>query len=196
MAALADVDDVEALLGDTVDQSRVAAMLAQASARFRTEARCEFTQATNTKILRVLGGEVDLPDRPVVTVDSVASLADDGSESTQITGWVFDGIHTVHVGDQTCVINASRVGAPETVSVQWDSGYSAIPEDVRWAVAAMVVRAIGTPAPEGVTSEQVGAYSYRAGGYTASGALSMSRDEVTVARKYRPRSATMRTAWT
>jgi hypothetical protein len=186
---LASADDVAALLGilsEGLDDDQVAAMLAQASARFRAEAQCDFTETDTTLILRVVGGRVDLPKRPVLEVSAVASVGTDGTESDAIAGWTFDGIHTIRVGDQSWVINATAYQT-ETVSVTWSHGFTDVPEDVRWAVAQMTARAISSPAPApGVSGETIGAYSYRTGGTGESGAQGMTADERAIAHRYRP----------
>lgn len=193
MAALASVDDVADLLGLTsegVDADQATAMLAQASARFRAEAWCDFEETETTLTLRVIGQRVDLPKRPVVSVDSVANIDTDGTVGSAMTDWSFDGIHTIRLGDQSVVINATTYET-ETVSVTWTHGFAAVPEDVRWSVAQMVARAISSPSPAAVTGETIGAYSYRTGSYSASAALGMTPDERAVAHRYRPRTSTM-----
>lgn len=194
MTDLASVDDVADLLGlDSVglNSSQAAAMLAQASAKFRAEALCDFTAETSTAVLRVTGATVSLPKRPVTEVTSVNAVNSDGTSGASLVGWLFDGISTISVDDQAWVINGPNLSHTDTVEVTWDHGFAAVPEDVRWAVASMAARAISSPAPAGVTGETIGAYSYRTGLGTASFAASMTPDEVKIAHRYRPHISTM-----
>lgn len=194
MAALASVDDVADLLGLTsegVDADQATAMLAQASAAFRAEAWCDFEETETTLTLRVIGQRVDLPKRPVISVDSVANIDTDGTVGSVMTDWSFDGIHTIRLGDQSVVINATTYAA-ETVSVTWTHGFATVPEDVRWSVAQMVARAISSPTATGVTQESIGAYSYSVNGaVSVAGAAFLSSEARSVAHRYRPRYSTL-----
>lgn len=194
MAALATVDDVAALLGvlsEGLDETQADAMLDQASAAFRREAATDFESTQSTLILRVLGERVELPRRPVISVDDVKSVDDDGTTGSSMGGWSFDGIHTIRLGDIAWVINATTYST-ETVEVTWTHGHATVPEDVRWTVAQMTARAISSPAPSpGVAGEQIGSYSYRVGGTSAAGAAGMTDDERAVARRYRAMTSTV-----
>lgn len=190
MQTLATVDDVLSL-GVEADEQVVAAMLAKASARFRSEAQHDITVTERTEVLRPEGGRVRLHRVPVVSIDTVNAVARDGSVGVAFAAWTFDGSDTVDLrGIGGVVFNATY---PTTcnVWVTWSYGFAVVPEDVRWAVASMVERALSGPAPA-LTGETIGDYSWRGGSYTASGALSMSADELAVARAYRPRRSTVR----
>lgn len=188
MTLLASVADVTAL-GVVAEESAITAALTKASARFRSEAQNTITPTSFDVVLRQFGGQVRLPRTPVVSVTEVRLLNLDGSDGPAVVGYYFDGIDTVTVQDEWPVINGPGVVTP-TVRVQWTAGFTTVPEDVRWAVASMVERALTTPS-SGVTGETIGDYTWRGGGYTASGAFSMSKDEMATAHKYRPRSSTM-----
>lgn len=191
LASVQDVADLLALDSAGLEPAQAAAALAQASARFRAEAECDFDDDDTTLILRVDGQRVTLPKRPVLDITSVKAVGLDGTATHEMAGWSFDGIHTIRVGDGAWVINASHHYASQTVEVTWSHGYATIPEDVRWTVAQMAARAISSPAPAAVTGENIGAYSYRTGGVSVSGAAGMTDDERQVARRYRPRVSTM-----
>lgn len=183
--ALASLGDVTSLGADPTVVTEE--MLEQASARFRSEARHHITERDYVQVLRPAGGLVKLPRIPVVTVDEVNILELDGSPGAAIAGWTFDGIDLLDVNGLTDDV---WLNGPTSwsgnVQVTWTAGWDPIPEDVRWAVAAMVKRA-AEAGSSGITSEQVGDYSRSFGGYSASGAFSMSRDEQETARRYRPR---------
>ena len=191
MGALATVDDVTAL---GADPARVTdEMLAQASARFRSEAGGNQIEATEyTLTLRPVGGLVRLPFTPVIEVAAVNLLNDNGTTGTAVTGSMFNGIDTLDVcGVSSEVwVNGPSWTGDRTVRVEFTAGFDPIPEDVRWTVAQMVARAADA-GPAGVTSEQIGDYSRSFGSFTASGAMSMTREEREVARRYRTRRASM-----
>lgn len=194
MTALAEQSDIESLLGRAltdVEEPRLDALLASASARFRTEAGGrQFGAGTATTVLRVVDGAVHLPQQPVNSVTSVKAIDTDGTPGATIGTWVFDGIGEVRVDDWWITqINAPALAEDDwsgTVEVTYTYGYATIPDDVRWAVAGMVVRALAsTAAGSGIESETIGGYSYRLGGAATSGILGMTADEVAIARRYR-----------
>jgi len=182
---LATVEDVEALgvtPGTVTDE-----MLEQASARFRSEAGHAITAQEYVQVLRPSGTLVKIPRTPVTAIDAVRMLALDGTAGEQVVGWSFDGIDLIDLSGLTGDVWLNGPYRWQgNVQVTYTAGYDPIPEDVRWAVAAMVKRAVeaGTA---GVVSEAIGDYSRSFGGYTASGAFSMTSDERATARRYRPR---------
>lgn len=192
MTTLATQDDVEAILGRalTTDESnRIDALLDAASARFRAAAGGrQFTPATSTLTARVIDGRVSLPQRPVVSVDSVTTVAPDGTAGVAIGTWLFDGISTVHLGAwRTLQINLPELDdSDDTVVVTYTHGDATVPDDVRWAVTSMVTRTLTQQsAAAGVVSETIGGYSYRVGDAAAAGALGMNADEQAIAARYR-----------
>lgn len=194
---LASLDDL-ADLGVAVSESKGLALLAQASARFRSEARNDFTLTANERVLRATQGYVRLNRLPVVGILGVWQVARDGSRGAPVVGWTFDGIDKVNVAAASGIVfnayhgEGTRQGrGPYTYHVAWTSGFEEVPDDVQAAVLSMVKRAITAPLPEGVITERVGDYSISTGSHTASGAISMTRDEMAVAKKYRPRHLSM-----
>ena len=197
MAALADQDRVERLLGrglTDAETARVLGVLEAASARFRVECGRDLSLAERVTVLRMDDrGCVSLPERPVSEVSEVRAVASDGTAGEVIVGWVFDGVGQVTIGDWwSLVVNAPAVAeesVTSTVQVTYTAGYQPIPEDVAWAVAAMAVRSLtAAQAGTGIESETIGAYSYRMGGAAAAGVLGMTAEERMVARRYRRRS--------
>lgn len=180
---LASVEDVETIHGSDVDSDQITAMLASASARFANEARRSFTPTATSGVFRPQGTRIVLPDTPIISVESVSLPSDEALD------FVFDGLDTVTI-HRDSILRLLDIPMPRTVKINWTYGFEETPEDVRWAVVAMVVRAIGSPDP-GMASEQIGGYGWRGGGYTASGALSMTRDEIAVAHKYRRKAKTV-----
>lgn len=193
MDPLASPADVETILGRELtdaEAARCGGLLLAASARFRAEARQDFTAGEATRVLRVTDGQVRLPQLPVTEVTEVRAITTTGTAGAVIGTWAFDGIGTVSVGDWwTLQVNAPAVDLDEwaqAVQVTWSYGWDEIPDDVVYAVAGMVARAVGTGAAgSGVVSETIGQYSYRLGAAAESGALGMTADEIAVARRYR-----------
>lgn len=187
-SALATVADVQALLGRalTADEAaRAAGMLALATASVQAEARQDFELKQRTYIAKPVGGLVRLQERPVVSVDTVRLINDDGTVGVGIAGWTFDGVDTLNVGDITgIVINGPEDWEPESVQVTYTAGYSVVPGDVKWVCADMVRMALLAPAAP-VVSEQIGAYSYRLNDAAASGAVGMTADHRKILHRYR-----------
>jgi hypothetical protein len=191
--ALATVADVQTLLGRALtaaEADRAAGMLSLASASCKAEARQDFELKQRTYIARPLGGLVRLHERPVVSVDAVRLVNDDGTVGVGIAGWTFDGIDTVNVGDITgIVINGPEDWEPNSVEITYSAGWAEIPQDVTWVCADMVRMALLAPTAPVVT-EQIGAYSYRLNDAAASGAVGMTADHRKILHRYR--SAGMR----
>lgn len=189
--ALASINDVQALANDsTLSSGQLSAMLASASARFRKESNNDFTATDFAGVLKARDGIIRLKS-PVVEITSVESVLTDGTAGVPLT-YTFDGIDEVRIASDVVEAIIYPDSPTSAAYVTYTHGYTEIPEDVRWAVAAMVQRAVAGPNP-GVTGETIGGYSWQAGGYTASGALSMTRDELSLARSYRDRSAVVPT---
>jgi hypothetical protein len=189
MLSLASIDDVRSLGVEGTD-ALIQASLAKASARFRSEARHHITAADYNQVLPTWGGSVALPVAPVIRVDSVKMIELDGTDGAPVVGYFFDGIRTISAGNRLLVINGPGY-LSRNIRVEYRAGYDPVPEDARWCVASMVERALTSVAAPGIASETIAEYTWRAGGYTASGALSMSRDELAIAHSYRERVRTV-----
>jgi hypothetical protein len=187
-STLATVADVQTLLGRQLtaeEASRAAGMLILASSSCQAEARQTFTLETRTYISKTVGGLIRLHERPVVSVDTIRLINDDGTVGVGLAGWTFDGVDTVNVGDITgIVINGPEDWEPATVEITYTAGWATIPEDVTWVCADMVKTALLAPAAP-VVSEQIGAYSYRLNDNATSGAVGMSPDHRKILHRYR-----------
>lgn len=166
MAALATPDDLEARLGrDLTDteQSRAEALLADASAMIRAYTGQTFDEVTgDVAVLRVQGGIVRLPQRPVTAVTSVVALGGAGMPDVTVIDWIFDGIDQVRLGEGSCVINLPEIwwdddGYPGTYRITYNHGYATVPADVVAVTCGIILRVFGNP--QGYRSETVGAYS-------------------------------------
>lgn len=135
MSDLATIDDVEKQLGRDLSASekiRVEPILAKVSALFRLEAKQEFTAGESVVRLRVSGGKVYLPQRPVVDVESVVDDHGAAVDFTRFKQW----------------LTVCR-GSHEFVTVTYSHG-GEVPDLVRLAVAD-IVRKVLSIAPEAVT---------------------------------------------
>jgi hypothetical protein len=185
---LATVADVQTLLGRPLtaeESNRASGMLALATASCKAEARQDFDLKQRTYIAKPLGGLVRLHERPVVSVDTVRLINDDGTVGLGLAGWTFDGVDTLNVGDITgIVINGPEDWEPNSVQVTYTAGYAEVPGDVKWVCADMVRMAMLAPSAP-VVSEQIGAYSYRLNDAAASGAVGMTADHRKILHRYR-----------
>lgn len=191
---LATVEDVAALLGRPLsgaEEARAGVLLEQVSARFRREARQEFTPGESTVRLRVDAGAVHLPQRPATEV--VAVTYGDGRPV----------VHWTHQGQLVTVSNlaslagvainadADAVGtAPGSVVVTYRHG-AEVPPDARGAVAGAVQRAIGADpeAAQGAAqvTDSAGAFSRtrQFASWAVGGQALLSPDDLALARSFR-----------
>lgn len=147
---LASTDDVEAALGRdlTSDEgARVIAILEKASELFRKHSGQRFTLGSSEVRLRVSGGKVYLPQRPVVEVESVV----DDEDGRPVTYKRFKQWLTVSCPGRGFVV------------VKYSHGSQQVPDLVRLTVAevAKKVLSISPKAAAGQTQHQemVGPYS-------------------------------------
>ena len=187
---LADVGDLAARYGAlTAEQQAIApALLADASAEFRAEARQTITLVTDdVATLRVQGLRVRLPQRPTRSVASVTLTS--GAALPDGVTWEWDGLEHVVLAGAGCS------ALPGLVEVTYTHGFDDPPDDAVAAVCAMVNRVLGAPTPaEGVVQEQIGAYGFQLQqGAGASRSVRMFASEIRAAHRYRRRAGTLRT---
>lgn len=204
MDSLAELSDVEDLTGpiDAADQPRVETLLARASARFRREARQQFTPGESTTRLRVIDHTVTLPQSPVIAV--LAITGDDGTPYTwqrlaptgQEIRLDFGGEMTIRPG---FVIESPGAAArrPAHVLVTYTHG-GEVPDDVRLCIADVVRRVMGldADAAAGATtvtdSDTRGPFSRsrtrQFASWAIGGQLLLSPDDLALARSYRTRT--------
>lgn len=89
LPSLATPEDAEGY-GYALPAESAVSLLARASVRIRRAAGQPITPSTVTVQLAVEGGCVDLPAPPVLEVQAVASVDEDGTTTT-LTGWWWDG---------------------------------------------------------------------------------------------------------
>jgi hypothetical protein len=113
LATQADAD----ALGYTLPADRADGLLARASARIRRAAGQPITPSDVVWQAKPVCGEITLPAPPIVAVNAVAEVADDGT-TTPLTGWRWDG-NTLHICDEV-----------EGVQVSYTRGWATIPDGV------------------------------------------------------------------
>ncbi|WP_336630006.1 MULTISPECIES: hypothetical protein [unclassified Microbacterium] len=175
---LASSTDVSALLGrdlTSAEAAQVEALLTQASALFRMASRRSFTAGESLVRLKVNGGEVRLPETPVVNVSAVTD--DDGNPVP----------FTQFQGTLTVPLLSHRF-----VRVAYTHGSDAVPELVVSTVAGMVARvmSIDPKAKSGVVQHQTTATPYSENDTYASwaigGQVMLSPADMDVAKNMRP----------
>lgn len=199
MDALAAVEDID--LGgrelSDADKDRAERLLAQASARFRREARQQFTTGESAVRLRVTDRTVYLPQWPANDVLGV--IDDTGApvawsripEGGQTIRLDVAGELTIRPGLVVTPPGGSRV--PAFVTVNYTHG-GEVPAGVVGAVAAAVGRVLNADpdAAQGVAqaTDTRGPFSRtrQFASWAVGGQLLLSPDDLALARSYRPRS--------
>jgi hypothetical protein len=177
----------------TVEEKRVAALIADASAAARRISKQEFTIRQSTVGIRPIGDKLRLPQSPVISVDEISIRLPNSLTTVTIPGWYWDGSDEVWLTDGGSIINL----AEELLFVlQWQTptclttythGYTEVPDDVVGVVCSMVNRIITAPGLGGVISESVGEYSYRLSDAAAQGTMGLTEAETKILRSYIPR---------
>lgn len=205
---LASITDLEDRLGRTLtdDEARRAeALLRDASAKIRAYCRQSFDLTRNDVVmLRPVGAELIVPQRPVLAVASVAAIPGDGTDpDITLEGWQWDGLDRIKVGGvswRTALqydLEWDWVGwSPETYRVTYDHGYQVTPDDIVAKACELATRVITSPSMvEGMSSERVGPFGYTlaagAGSAGASVRLTQQDKDDLIAAGYRRTAGTI-----
>jgi len=196
LPALAELTDIEDRLGRELaanETSKVVAALSDASAVVRAYTRRTFTKNTTTTRLRPRGNKVTLPDRPVISVDALATVfAFAGTETiTPTPAWSFVGGFEIHLLDPGLLINGPTLDLSDDnvwCQVTYTHGFEEIPEDIVAVVANMVVRGVNLPGGGLIDSETIGPYTTRYNAVGSVGPLSMTDGERRILNNYRATS--------
>lgn len=199
---LAVLSDVTSRLPSTitVETTRANSLLVDASAVVRSYTKQQFTQSQTTERIRPIGYRIRLPQKPVISVDSL-SLILSNAAPVAFPGFWWDGSDEVWLLNENQVINlaeelmyALRYETPVAL-ITYTHGYSTVPDDVRAVVCSMVTRTLTAPGLGGVVSEGVGEYSYRLSDAAAQGALTLTDSEKNVLSSYRRRTTVLESRW-
>lgn len=194
---LADLDDVEDRLGRDLtesEQRKASAALLDASAVVRSYTRRDFTTGTATIRLRPRGNKVTLPQRPVVSVASVATVISFGTTEyvTPTPAWSHVAGNEIYLIDPQLVFNGPALDLSDQnvwIEVTYTFGYDEIPYDIMAVTANLVVRNMTVPQSGMVDLETVGPYTTRYAAFTASGPLALSAADRDVLNRYRTSGA-------
>lgn len=181
MTALATLDQLADRMTITVDTDRATAVLDDVSAAVRNYTGQQITAGSSTIRLRVHGGRVTLPQRPVTDVTAVTDI----NGATVSCTW--DGLDIVRLTIPTVL--AFEYDYPSTVDVvdvTYDYGYASVPDDIVTVVCNVAARCLATGAEmAGVTQESIAGYSVSYGAIGASGPVGFFRQEQAVLDAYR-----------
>jgi hypothetical protein len=178
--------DVVAALGRALtseEQSRLPGILLKASALFRYEAKQDFTEGRSQPRLKVNGGRVYLPQRPVTTVHSAVDDCGDAVEYERKDQWL-----------TTCL------GSTSFVTVDYEHGSATVPDLVRLTIAEIGSKVLSVPASARQGSS---GYTKTAGpfteqwqyaGWAQGGQTGLSPDDLAIARSFRVRVPTVHVA--
>lgn len=173
MDPLASEEAFEARLAralDSVQRSRAAALLTDASATVRgftgqTLTRAQTTARFVPRYYQCRWGIV-LPQWPIITIDTVVN---DANQAVTVN-WVQDDF----------------VLATVPLTITYTHGYQPIPDDIVAVVCQVAGRAFGTlPTDAGITSETLTPYAYTIGAAAAAGPMGLLDDEKRALKKYR-----------
>lgn len=180
---LATQTDVEEQLGralTTDEEARVEAILAKASELFRLEAGQDFTPGESHVELKVNGGKVYLPQRPVASVTEVTDVEDSDLGYSLFGQWLTVG----------------KV-SHEFIRVRYTHGDAVVPDLVRLTVAD-VARKVLTIAPDALsgvtqTTDTSGPFSRNQSYATwaQGGQTMLAPDDKAIARSFRPKVPTV-----
>lgn len=182
---LATISDVECRLARSLTEAesdRMECLLRDASAAVRSYTGQQFTVTEDDQVrIKVRGGMIRLPQRPVTAVSAVAST----------TGTAL--LHTWDAGSQIWLSTylpsanlAPHRNAGQYADVTYSHGYATVPDDIVAVVCQMASRALGTaPDQTGVQSETVVSYSYQLGAAAAAGGIGMLPAERQVLDRYK-----------
>lgn len=184
MTALATIEQLLTRMTTTPDEDRAAAVLDDASAAVRSYCGQDFDEATTTDRLRFRRGRLRLPQRPVLSVDTIVDVAGAAVAAT------WDGLDQLAVITPTLGDFETNITATTTwtgvVDVTYSHGYDPIPDDIVAVVCNIAARSLGVP-PEAapLSGESITNYSYTIGPVGAAGTVGLFADERALLDRYR-----------
>lgn len=160
MNLLADLDDVEAVLGRDLDDDEVGRtvkllQLASDAVRIHTGQQFDYVEDDEITIEPDIEGHLWLPQRPVISVSTVKITSSNTPIDTVGYGWTRDG----YLARRWFPTNAEIPWWIYPLTVTYTHGYQTVPADVRLAVAELVGGSMANPS--GIVSESLGVYSVR-----------------------------------
>lgn len=173
MALLITPDDLATYTGGTPDPALALLVCQLASGVVCGHTGQEFAAADYEHTLPVAPtGRVRLPQRPVLSVDTVTAGDD------TVTGWTWDGVSD-HISVPT---------SATAVTVAYRAGYDVVPDQVRAVALGQAAAMLANP--DGLRSETAGDYSRTFNGDRGG----LSAAEKTILDRYRSRVGSVRTS--
>jgi hypothetical protein len=179
----------------TDETSRADKLCEDASSPIRSYTRQTITRvAADVVTLRVIGGQVRLPQRPADRPTHL-TFTDEYTNLTQtLQGWTFDGYDTLDLTYRGYIGNvSSRWGLHvHTVTVTYSHGYEEIPDDIVTVACGIALRGLMGPGFDamGVSQEIIGNYSYRTQDGHSAGLATLTPDDRDTLDVYRRRTGT------
>jgi hypothetical protein len=171
---------IEKRLGRTLneaEESQLEPLIGDVTAYITTYTGCAFVKEERTKVLRAQRGQIDLPDRPILSITSVKAIGRDGTPGAATQDFAFDGLSKIRLfwcgysvnGPDWSVHGSNPF---HTYQVVYESGYETVPDDITSIAENAVLNAFAglsliAPGVSGVTRLAVGDTSY---GFGNSGA--------------------------
>lgn len=173
----------------SMDTTEVQAAIADASATVRSFTGQTLTVATSTHRLRIRNGRIQVPQRPIISVVSVADVLGNAIEYTVVNGDTID-VRT-QVFDTWSMVPYS---SPLTeADVEYEHGYNPMDEAVVSVVCQVALRTLTADvADAGVTDEKLGSYGVGFGAVGASGPSGLFAGEKDILRQFKRPLGSMR----
>lgn len=182
MQLLADVDAVTTYTGDNqLDPDQVEQALAYATAMIQlvTAQHLFLVEDDPVSLPWPRTGWVDLPERPVVSVTSLAYRYGTGPETPVGTsGWTLGGGGRVHVGGG--LGRGSDGGLAGLATVVYTHGYAVIPADLVAVAVGVAVRTLHKPVES--YSEDLGSFTQPV---SSAGPAQLTSVEREICKRYR-----------
>lgn len=198
LTPLIQVTDITGRLGRSLtptETTRVPFLISDATSQIVRYCRKDFQlHLGDTMDIKGDGSCIKLPYRPVTAVNSVTAISGRSDiPNIPVSWWTFDGIDEVSIAESTAsgVVNLPEAwydyGAfPGTFLVNFDHGYSAVPDDVVMVGANAVIAVLMAPTQAaGVIGETVGPYSYRLERSGGGSAVALSSSDLAQLDDYR-----------
>lgn len=169
---LATITDLVETLGrdlTTEETAKAPRLLSSASAKLRGYCKRNFTAIEDDElVLRPVGSELRLPNRPVTEVAQVEQIGTAGSADRVMSAseWAFDGIDRIELWPCPTVVSgiAPTATYADTYRVTYSHGVVVAPQVIVDKAVEMVLRTMLAPTQSaGLVSEHVGKYGYQYG---------------------------------
>lgn len=169
---LATITDLVETLGrelTATEAAKAPRLLASASAKLRAYCRRTFTAVEDGElVLRPVGTELRLPNKPVTEVAQVEQIGTAGSADRVMSAseWAFDGIDRIELWPCPAAVSGVLPTATyaNTYRVVYSHGASVAPQVVVDKAVEMTLRTLLAPTPvAGLVQERIGQYAYQYG---------------------------------